>query len=110
MGHSHSFCAKKTEEGEIMKKLLLVLLVIVFVLSVTQAIAEEAKKPAANPAITKIETRLTELQVQAKNLTDKRKQYQNGIDQIDRNLLMLQGAFDELTTQRTELVKPEKKK
>ena len=85
-----------------MKKLIVLFVLVVFVLSVMPVMAEESSLIVADP-VSKIDNRISELQVQAKDLMDKKTQLQNGLVQIDQQLLKLQGAFDELTRQKAEL-------
>ena len=99
-----------------MRKFLVAVLVAVFALCAMPVMAElplivdepVVTAPVTDvPPVTKIENRMSELEAQAKTLTDKRTQLQNGLVQIDQQLLMIQGAYNELVRQKGELTKTE---
>ena len=104
------------QKEEVVMKKWIVLLVAVFMLSAMPVMAElplivdepVVTAPVTDvPPVTKIENRMSELEAQAKTLTDKRTQLQNGLVQIDQQLLMIQGAYNELVRQKGEYEQPQ---
>lgn len=96
------------------KKFLAVLLVMAFLAMSMPVMAKDVEllktEQAAIAPIEKIDARCKDIQAQAKTLTDKKAQLQNTLMQIDQQLLMLQGAFNELQNQKAELSRLAEKK